>query len=465
MAYCDLAAFLAGLEEMGELCRVPVEVDPLLEIAEITDRVSKQESGGKALWFERVKGSAFPVITNIFGSKRRMCAALGIAELSEMEKKMDDLLKSPPLPFPPKRVEVAPCQEVMEDEPDLFSYPFIKCSPDDGPAGEGRAITLPLVFTEDPDTGEPNCGIYRVGIFDRKSAGIHWKSGSGGARHYAKYVKRGERMPVAIALGGPPSLVYAASVSLPAPFDEMSLAGFLMNKAIEVVRCEGSGLMVPAFAEMIIEGWLEPGNTRPGGAFGNHTGFYAPVGEVPVFRVATITRKRRPLFPATVTGRPPMENCWMAKATERLLLPLLRRDMPEIAEINLLLEGIFHNCAIVSIKKCRPGQGRELLTMLRRRPEMQGARLLVVVDADADVGDISYIGWRVLNNVDWRRDLVITGRTADAAPPLPYVGSGMGIDATRKLEEEMMGGKWPQEVAKERRVAALVEKRWREYGL
>lgn len=472
MAYRDLRGFLDKLEALGELRRVRVEVDPRLEIAEITDRVSKSAAGNKALLFESVKGSEFPVVTNIFGSFRRTCLALEIAEINDLALRMERLFSqlsatSPPakiaalpaLPefstFSPVHVPAGACQEVVEYRPDLGTYPILKNWSEDGwPEHDGRFITLPLVITNDPGSGKTNCGMYRVEVFGRDSIGIHWRMESGAAGHYRKYQEQGERMPIAVAIGGDPAVIYAASVPLPENIDEMHLAGFLRREPVHLVRCLTSGLMVPAEAELVLEGYLEPGEEGRGGAFGNHTGFYAPPRNVPVMHVECITRRRDMIYPATVVGRPPMEDCYMAKATERLLLPMIRLELPEITDINLLFEGIFHGCAVVALEKRHPGHTREVIEALWSKGWFVDARLLVVIDADMDVRDLSLIAWKVLNNVDWRRDMVVS-ETDRAAVPL----GRLALDATLK----MIGDR--REIVRGSEVSLLVDNRWQEFGV
>ncbi|HLO27126.1 MAG TPA: UbiD family decarboxylase, partial [Geobacteraceae bacterium] len=421
MAWQDLREFLDRLEQTGQLHRIGAEVDPMLEIAEITDRVSKSPGGGRALLFERVRGSRFPAVTNIFGSERRVCAALGVDELPQLTRRMAELLQNVNAVteedagaalasntdfarFGPAVVAQGACQEVVEDAPDLSAYPIPKSWPGDGwPACNGRFITLPLIFTRDPDTGVANCGMYLVQVFSSRSAGIRWRPGSGGAGHLTKYRARGERMPVAIALGGDPAAAFSAMLPLPAAVDEMQFAGFLRGKQVEVVQCRTSGIMVPANAELVIEGYIDPCELGSGGEFGNHTGFYAPPQELPVMHVDCITRRRDPVFPATVVGPPPMEDCHMARAAERLMLPFTRLELPEIVEINLPLEGIFHGAAIVSIDKRAPGQGRLVMERLWAKGWLSGSRLLVVVDGDVDVCDLSRVFWKVLNSSNWTR--------------------------------------------------------------
>ncbi|ACH37262.1 UbiD family decarboxylase [Citrifermentans bemidjiense Bem] len=446
MAFKDLRGFIAGLEAAGELQRVAAEVDPDLEIACITDRQSKLPGGGKALLFENVKGSPFPVATNLFGSPARMALALGVPKLDRLSEAMDELLLCPgraPLPLLSDR---APCREVVERAPNLLRYPFLKSWPGDG----GRFITLPLVFTRDPETGADNCGMYRVRIFGERSAGVRWKNGSGGWQHHRKYLASGERMPVAIAIGADPALTLAASLPLPAGLDEVSFAGYLRGEPVPMLRCLDSDLLVPADAELVIEGFVEPGVTRNEGAFGNHTGSYDPGEEVPLLTLTCIARRRDPICQATVVGPPPMEDCWMAKAAERLLLPLIRRQCPEIVDLLLPLEGIFHGCALIAIEKSLPGQGRRVLETLRSEGWLKRGKLLVVVDAAEMPLTLSEGFWRALNAVNFPRDLAVT---PDGC---------LGVDATRKFPEE--GGGQYKELKQDASVSAQVQKRWREYG-
>lgn len=469
----SLHDFLAELERLGELHRVGAEVDPRLEIAAITDRVSKSPGGGKGLLFERVRGSSIPVATNLFGSPRRMAAALGVASLEELAGRMEELLAGAPrggagalafLPacgefrrYAPVTVGAARCQEVVENEPDLSLYPFLTCWPGDGkPRADGRFITLPLVFTRDPDDGAPNCGMYRVRVIDGRSAGIRWYAGKGGELHCRRYRERGERMPVAVAVGGDPALALAATLPLPEGVDEMQFAGFIRRAPVEMARCLTSDLLVPAGAELVIEGFVEPGETVVDGAFGNHTGFYSPPAEVPLLRVASITRRADCVYPATVAGPPPMEDCFLAKAAERLMLPLFRRAWPEIADITFPVEWIFHGGAVVSVRSGAGEGAKGLIGEMWESELMGSARLIVVVDGDADVRDLSRVAWRVMNMADWRTDLVVSDRRA-GAPALPWLGGRLGIDATRK-------GRGAEELATDEETLRLVESRWREYG-
>lgn len=486
MAYKDLREFLKHLEQKALLKRIKAEVDPILEISEITDRMCKSPGGGKALFFEKVRGSQYPVVTNIFGSFARMSLALEVERLDEVAERIEKLLNQAPpktlieklamLPklfefskYLPKRVTSAACQEVVEkDNPDLGRFPIIKCWPGDGqPADEGRFITLPMVFTRDPDSGRPNCGMYRIHVYDKTTTGMHWHIHKDGARHFDRYRALGKKMPAAIAVGSDPAVIYAASAPLPESVDEMLFAGFLRREPVEMVKCITSDIEVPAGSELVIEGYLDPEETRVEGPFGDHTGFYSAADLYPVFHVSCISHRRDMVYPATIVGKPPMEDCYMAKATERIFLPLMRLDFPEIRDINLPLEGVFHNAALISIKKSYPGHAKKIIHGLWGKGQMMFAKLLVVVDDDVDVQDISYTAWRVLNNVDWKRDTVIAEGPLDDldhAANWPRYGSKMGIDATRKTKEEGMMRDWPKELFMSDEIKRLVDSRWKEYG-
>ncbi|HYA26798.1 MAG TPA: menaquinone biosynthesis decarboxylase [Thermodesulfovibrionales bacterium] len=486
MAYKDLREFLQLLDQKGLLRKIKTEVDPILEISEITDRMCKSPGGGKALFFELVKGSVYPVVTNIFGSFERMALALEVHTLDDVGKRIEELLNQAPprtlieklslLPkllefsrYIPRRVKSAPCQEVVEkDSPDLGKFPILKCWPGDGQLTDGgRFITLPMVFTKDPGTGRPNCGMYRIHIYDKNTTGMHWHIHKDGARHFDRYKALGRRMPAAIAVGSDPAVIYAASAPLPESIDEMLFAGFLRREPVGMVKCITSDIEVPANCELVIEGYLDTKETRVEGPFGDHTGFYSAADLYPVFHVTCITHRRDMIYPATIVGKPPMEDCYMAKATERVFLPLMKLDFPEIKDINLPLEGVFHNAALISIRKSYPGHAKKIIHGLWGKGQMMFAKLLVIVDEDVDVQNISYTAWRILNNVDWKRDVVVAEGPLDDldhASSWPRYGSKMGVDATRKTREEGMTRDWPQELSMSAEIKRLVDKRWKEYG-
>lgn len=496
MPYKDLREFIAVLEAEGLLHRVNVEVSTELEIAEITDRMCKSPGGGKALYFAKVKGSEFPVVTNLFGSFKRMALALGVKDIEDIPRRIQRLLKQKPpetllqklamLPqllefskYFPTKVKSAPCQEVIIRNPDLSILPALKCWPLDGnqskyPSAnplplvkEGKFITLPMVFTVDPQTGSRNCGMYRIHIFDKQTTGMHWHIHKDGASHYNAYKALNKPMPASIAIGADPAVIYSATAPLPPQIDEMVFAGFLRQAPVEMVKCITNDIEVPAHSEFVIEGYLNPGELLPEGPFGDHTGFYSPVDLYPVFHVTCITHRKDAIYPATVVGKPPMEDCYMGKATERIFLPLLRLDFPEIVDMHLPMEGVFHNAAIISIKKSYPGHAKKVIHGLWGKGQMMFSKLIIVVDDDVDVQNIPYTAWRVLNNVDWRRDTIISEGPLDDldhSANFPRYGAKMGIDATRKTHEEGMQRPWPDEIFMSDEIKQLVDRRLKEYG-
>lgn len=447
----DLRAFIRLLEARGELQRVAAEVDPYLEIAAITDCVSKGAGGGRALLFERVRGHRFPVATNLFGSRRRTAWALGVESAETLAARLErelamvtgsaatrllSILTRPE--FAPLQVAEAACREFKEPAADFSLLPALQAWPADG----GRFLTLPQVFTRDPDTGEGNCGMYRMQIFDSNTAGLHWRPGSDAARHHAAWRRRGETMPVVVAIGGDPVLTYASGVSLPSGIDELAYAGFLRGAPLAMSPCASCDLEAPAAAEFLLEGYVEPFEERLEGPFGNHTGSYAPPAPCPVFRLTTLSRRNEAIYPCTLVGPPPMENCWLAKANERLLLPLLRIDFPEIADLNFPIETAFHGCALLSVRDMAGG-GRELLRALWQSRFFRSSRLLVLLGEGVDVQEPAQAYWQVVNRVDPERDVIVeAGR--------------LGIDATR------LGPGGRVEAAAETK--RLVARRWREYG-
>jgi 4-hydroxy-3-polyprenylbenzoate decarboxylase len=480
MAYRDLREFIVTLEQKGLLKRISAGVNPELEVAEINDRVVKQ--GGPALYFENVRGSGLPCVVNLFGSMERMCLALGVKGLDDIGMEMLEFLE-PEIPtniieklkalpklkklseFLPKRVGSGPCKEVViKEDPSLDTLPVLKTWPLDG----GPFITLPMVFTKDPETGMRNCGMYRMQVFDQSTTGMHWHMHKDGAAHYRKAEARGERLPVAVAIGSDPAVMYSSTAPLPPDVDEMLLAGFLRKSPVEMVGCESVPLEVPANSEIVLEGYCEPGERRVEGPFGDHTGYYSLVDEYPVFHVTCITMRKDAIYPATVVGRPPMEDCYMGKATERIFLPLLRKTVPEIVDLNLPLEGVFHNLAFVSIDKRYPGQARKVMYALWGMGQMSLTKIIVVVDKWVNVQDVSEVLWRLGNNVDARRDVVVLEGPLDAlehASPVPAYGGKMGIDATKKLPSEGFMREWPPDIAMSREIRELVDGRWGEYGL
>jgi 4-hydroxy-3-polyprenylbenzoate decarboxylase len=479
MAFRDLREFLSALEARAELLRIRAPVSADLEAAEIADRAIK--AGGPALLFENVKGHDVPLAMNLFGTMERMCLALGVASLDEIGARMVEVIE-PEIPsnlieklkmlpklarladFIPKTVSSAPCQEVVEEErPSLAFLPVVKTWPGDG----GPFLTLPLVFTKDPKTGRRNVGMYRMHVYDETSTGMHWHIHKGGAQHYRGFRRKRERMPVAVALGGDPATIYAASAPLPEDVDEVVFAGFLRKQPVELVRCRTVDIEVPAHAEVILEGYVDPDELRTEGPFGDHTGYYSLADEYPVFHVTCVTRRKHPIYPATIVGKPPMEDVFLGKATERIFLPLLRKIVPEVVDMNLPVEGIFHNVALFSIDKRYPGHARKVMSAVWGMGLLMFSKFVVVFDADVNIQDPSEVVWRIGNNVDPRRDTMIVDGPVDAlehASPIPHYGSKMGIDATRKWASEGFAREWPEDIRMDEDIVELVTRRWKEYG-
>ncbi|MDR3130345.1 MAG: menaquinone biosynthesis decarboxylase, partial [Treponema sp.] len=421
MAYQNLQDFIAALEKAGELKRIAVPVDPRLEISAVAGRVMGE--GGPALLFERVRGSAYPLAINLMGSERRMAMALNAESLDAKAREIRGLIDwawsaardfNPftavpgALPRLPAALSLIPrkksrplCQEVIDDEAGFDSLPVLTCWPQDG----GPFLTLPLVCTEEPETGRRNLGMYRMQVYDKRSAGMHWHLHKDGAHFFHKYRERGERMPVAVALGCDPAVIYAATAPLPEGVWEMFFAGFLRGRGAEVCKATLSDLLVPADAEFVLEGYVDPAESRLEGPFGDHTGFYSLPDEYPVFHLQRITRRRSPVYPATIVGVPPKEDCWMARATERLFLPLLQQLCPEIADLAMPFEGVFHNCVIVSVRKRFPGHARKVMNFLWGMGQMMYTKCIIVVDEEVNPHNSSEVAWRAFNNVDGRRDL------------------------------------------------------------
>lgn len=479
MAYRDLAHFMAVLEDRSLLKRIKVEVDPNLEIAEINDRVVKQ--GGPALLFENPTGSRIPCVVNLFGSYERMRLALEVDDLDDIGDEILEFLE-PDIPtniieklkmlpklkrladFIPKTVRSAPCQEVVLTRNfSLDILPVLKTWPLDG----GPFITLPLVFTKDPDSGIRNCGMYRMQVYDGQTTGMHWHMHKDGASHFRKAEARGERLPVAVAIGADPTVMYSASAPLPPDIDEMLLAGFLRKQPVEMVKCVTVPLEVPAQAEIVLEGYCEPGERRIEGPFGDHTGYYSLEDEFPVFHLTAMTMRKQPIYPATIVGKPPMEDCYMAKATERIFLPLIKKTVPEIVDINLPLEGVFHNMVVVSIDKRFPGHARKVMYALWGMGQMSFAKSIIVVDKWVNVQDLSEVAWRCGNNVDPKRDVVIIEGPLDVlehASDIPCYGGKMGIDATKKTKLDGFTRRWPPDITMDENIRQLVDSKWKKYG-
>jgi len=367
----------------------------------------------------------------------------------------------------PKLVAKGACQEVVykDGAVDLSHLPVLTCWPQDG----GPFITLPCVFTRDPVTGARNVGMYRMQVFDKNSTGMHWQVHKTGARHYDEYSQKGEKIPVAVSFGADPAITYAATAPLPEGIDEIVFAGWLRGKGVEMVKCLTNDLEVPADSEIVLEGYVDPREAlRKEGPFGDHTGYYSLADNYPVFHLTALTHRKNPIYPATIVGRPPMEDAYLGKASERIFLPLIQLQLPEIVDINMPVEGVFHNLVIVSIKKRYPGQARKVASALWGLGQMMFAKTIIVVDAEVNIQDYRELLWRVGNNIAPQRDVFFTEGPVDSldhAAPLPNYGSKMGIDATKKLPGEGFTREWPEAIEMDRATKEKVDGIWKELGL
>lgn len=515
----SLQDFIAHLDRGNELARVSVPVSPILEASEVADRVSKslaphranepdksfaRDLGGRALLFESVQGCDFPLAMNLYGSYWRVCQALGVERLEEVAQRLASLVK-PEIPssffeklkqipkllelgrFPPKIVSSGACQEVVLEgaSADLTRLPVIQCWPLDGnlesglmndpstlpqvsERGTGRYITLGGIYTKNPETLERNIGMYRVQLFGPRLAAMHWHMHHDGARHFRLWQKRGERMPVAIALGGEPVLPYAATAPLPPGMDEVLFAGFLNHSPIPMVKCKTVDMEVPAHAEIVIEGYVDPQRQLMEGPFGDHTGFYSLAHWFPAMEITAITHRKNAIYPATIVGKPPMEDYYLGKATERIFLPLLKMLIPDIVDYCLPISGVFHNCAYVKIRKEYPFQARRVMHAIWGAGQMALTKFIVVVDEEVDVHDEQAVLFHLFSNCDPARDMEVAyGPTdiLDHATPDFGAGSKIGFDATAKLPSEGKVRVWPKELQMDEATRSLVTRRWKEYGV
>jgi 4-hydroxy-3-polyprenylbenzoate decarboxylase len=480
MPFTSLSDFVQLLAQRGELRRIAHPVKAELEIAEIADRVMKK--CGPALLFENVSGKKIPVLINAFGSSKRMALALGVDDLEQIAADIAKLIQlKPPRSFaeklallrelmkvagiPPKLVKDGPCREVIHRDPDLNMLPVLTCWPGDA----GPFITLPMVFSKDPVKGNRNVGLYRMQVFDRRTTGMHWHLHKVGARHFRQQKATSGRLELAACLGGDPAMIYAATAPLPDQIDEILFAGFLRKRAVELVRCVTVDVEVPANSDIVIEGYVDPAEPlRREGPFGDHTGFYSLADDYPVFHVTCITRRVEPIYPTTIVGRPPMEDAYLGKATERIFLPLLRITLPEIVDMNLPVHGVFHNLAIVSIKKEYPAHARKVMHALWGLGQMMFTKNLIIVDDDVNVHDLAEVTWVAGNHIDPRRDAVFVDGPVDvldhAAPVLGF-GSKMGLDATRKWRSEGFEREWPEAIVMDEKTKQAVDAMWDKLGL
>jgi 4-hydroxy-3-polyprenylbenzoate decarboxylase len=521
LAYESLRDWIEALDRAGELRGVKANVSPLLEMAEVADRAVK--AGGPALLFENVQGyKGSQVLMNQFGSERRVRMALGVDSLDEVARRIETLMHPvapaglmDKLKMLPKLAEVggffpkvidrkhAPCKEVIlhSDDVDLRRFPVVTTWPGDA----GPFITLPCVVTKDPRTGRRNVGMYRMQVYDSKTTGMHWQRQKVAAEHFRDRMRaatadaegavdvmartaggtvaardtegvpetvlakiRGERMEVAVAIGADPAVTFSAIVPAPPEVEEYLIAGFLRGKAVELVRCETVDLEVPATAEIVLEGYVELGELRTEGPFGDHTGFYTMPEEYPVFHVTCVTHRKNPIYAATIVGKPPMEDAWMGKAVERIFLPLMKLTLPEIVDVNLPPEAVFHNLMIVSIRKSYAGHARKVMNGIWAMGQAMFTKCVIVVDEDCDVQDLREVTLRVANNIDPERDIQFTLGPVDSldhASRLPNYGSKMGIDATRKWAAEGFTRPWPAMLAMPDEVKRRVAKICKDLGL
>ncbi|HYE31981.1 MAG TPA: menaquinone biosynthesis decarboxylase [Methylomirabilota bacterium] len=487
MAFESYADFLTALERAGELTRISAPVASELEITEVADREMKKAGGGKALLFEKptVHGavSSVPLAINTLGSEKRMALSLGAESVAAAAAEMGALMKpKPPTGLReamkllgmalevrharPKTVRSGPCKEIIQKfdqplsgaaakDPTLLDLPIQKCWPMDA----GRFITLPCVLTKDPDTGERNVGMYRMQVFDPQTTGMHWQLQKVGARHGRRYYETGQKMPVAVFLGGDPVYTFCATAPLPDGLDELLLAGYLRRKSVELVKCETVDLEVPANADIVIEGYVDPTEPlRVEGPFGDHTGYYSLADNYPAFHITAITRRKNAVYPSTIVGLPPMEDFYIGSASVKLFLPIFKMNFPEIIDIALPAEGVFHNLVFVSIKKTYPMQAYKIMHGLWGMGQMMFSKYIVIVDDDVDVHNTSEVIFRIGANTDPQRDCIFTKGPADVldhATPELAVGSKMGIDATKKLAGEGFKREWPPLI----RMDAEVKKR------
>jgi 4-hydroxy-3-polyprenylbenzoate decarboxylase len=538
LPFADLRQWIAALDRAGELKRIQTEADPILEIAEITDRVSKGyratknegapplssfgkggNAGGPALLFQNIKGHQnSELLINQFGSETRMKLALGVDSLDEIADRirvfMDvkspqgflDKIKMLPLlteagKFFPKTVSTGPCKEVIKrDNFSLLDFPILHCWPQD----VGRFITLPCVVTRDPKSGKRNVGMYRLQVFDGQTTGMHWQRQKVAAEHYRQALRDAAtdegvppkpsfglvgtsvavdlmartsggqvlsdthqpkgKMEVAVAIGTDPAVTFSAIVPAPPDVEEYLIAGFLRSAPVELVKCETVDLEVPATSEIVLEGYVNLDELRTEGPFGDHTGFYSLADLYPVFHVQCITHRKDPIYATTIVGKPPMEDAYMGKAVERIFLPLMKLTIPELVDINLPIEGVFHNLMIVSIRKSYPGQARKVMNAIWSLGQAMFTKCIIVVDEDVEVQNLADITLKVLNHIDPERDIQFTLGPIDSldhASRLPNYGSKMGIDATRKWPTEGFTRPWPDEILMDAKTKALVDGKWK----
>jgi 4-hydroxy-3-polyprenylbenzoate decarboxylase len=476
VAFRSLGEFLDALDARGDLARVKAPVARDLEITEVTQRALRAD--GPALLFENVPGATMPVVTNLLGSPRRIAFALGASDVGEVADRIEKLVRlRPPAglvgamrdlggtidllqtvrSLAPKRVRSGPCQEVEEPRVDLDALPILKCWPHDG----GRTVTFPIVITKDPDTGEQHTGIYRLQQYGPDTLGMHVQVHRVGANNYRKWAARGEKMPVAAVLGVDPATLFSGLAPVPEGISNFVFAGFLRSDPVELVPARSVELEVPAQAEIVLEGYVDPTERKLEGPFGDHTGYYSAPEPFPVFHVTRVTRRERPVYLATVTGKPPTEDAVLGKAVERVFLPVIRLVLPEIVDMNLPMEGLFINVGIVSVKKQYPDHPRKVMHALWGLGQIMFVRYLIVVDDDVDVHDLHEVLYRVGLQADPERDLERAHGPVDQlsiSNPVPNLGAKVGIDATRKRPEDGFPRPWPEEIRSDPQAVAAAER-------
>ncbi len=473
----DLRSWIALLEREGELVRVSAEVDPHLEVTEIVDRTVK--AGGPALLFENPKGASHPLLINQFGTERRMCLAFDAPSLDDVATKLEDVLEMQPpqglvdkvrglkklksiADSLPQETRRGPAQQIVltAGDVDLARLPIQTCWPGDA----GPFITLPAVITKDPRNGTRNVGMYRMQVLDRNTTAMHWQIHKDGR---ADYLATDGRIEVAVALGLDPVTTYAASAPLPKHIDELMLAGFLRGEPVQLVKAKTVDLDVPANAEIVLEGYIEKDELTGEGPFGDHTGYYTPAEPFPVFHVTAMTMREDAIYPSIVVGKPPQEDAWLGKATERIFLPAVKMTVPEIVDYDLPVAGVFHNCCIVSIRKAFPGHAKKVMHAIWGLGMLSLTKSVVVVDEHVNVHDYGEVFFYVGANVDPQRDVVISEGPLDHldhAPTHQFFGGKLGIDATAKGPDEGTRP-WPEEITMSDEIRALVDRRWDEYGV
>lgn len=482
MSFDSLRETIAAFDGAGELKRISVEIDPILELTEIADRVMKSPNGGPALLFEKVRGSRIPLLINTFGSRKRMQMICGAEKLDEItsdflamlepKTSMNFIEKLKMLPklkavndiFPVEVKRGAPCMENVVEAPSFDLLPVCKCWPEDG----GRFITMPMVFSRDPVTGATNCGMYRLQVYDSQTCGMHWHLHKGGAEHLRRMKERGEKLPVTIAMGGGPAEVFSATLPLPPDINEMMFAGLLRGKPVRVVKSRTNDLMIPAEADIVLEGYVDPAELRLEGPFGDHTGYYSLADMYPVFHLTAMSMRTDPVYIHTIVGVPPMEDAYIGEAIEQLFTPLMKKQFPEIADMHMPVWGVFHNLMLIALRKSYPGHARKIMHGIWGLGQAMFTKLIVVMDEDVNLRNYGEVTWRAANCVDYARDVeIVKGPVDDLdhASQIHRFGGKMGIDATTKWPGEGITREWPDIIRMDEATRRKVDDIWVKLGL